>query len=190
MSWGRRGAEPQLPGDRVGTGFERRNAIILKMSANAVCAAPLDIHASQWPLHPGGGLQPRLAHPSQDSCATGASTIFVRECGECRGRAAVSAVCSAALALYITIEEPNIMKVISITALAFVAAAMLSGCNKSDDNTPPAPSSASTAATAPASTAAAPAAAPADATPPAASTAAPAAAGTAAPASTSTASGQ
>ena len=40
------------------------------------------------------------------------------------------------------------MKVISITALAFVAAAMLSGCNKSDDTSATAPSSASTAAAA------------------------------------------
>src|ERR1700749_3259667 len=41
-----RGARLQLPGDREGTGFGRGEAIILKMSANAVCAAPPDIHAS------------------------------------------------------------------------------------------------------------------------------------------------
>ena len=38
------------------------------------------------------------------------------------------------------------MKVISITALAFVAAAMLSGCNKSEDTSASAPAAASTAA--------------------------------------------
>jgi hypothetical protein len=114
--------------------------------------------------------------------------LFARECCDWRGTYAVSAVCSAALAQYITNEEPQIMKVISITALAFVAAAMLSGCNKSEDtSSATAPSAASTAAAAPE---AAPAA-PADATPPAASTAgAPAASGTAAPAPASTAAGQ
>jgi hypothetical protein len=77
------------------------------------------------------------------------------------------------------IEEQRIMKVISIAALAFVAVAALSGCNKSEDNAAPADAPAA-AATAPA---AAPASMPADA--PAAATTAPAATATApAPAST------
>jgi nitrous oxide reductase accessory protein NosL len=46
------------------------------------------------------------------------------------------------------------MKIASITALAFVAAAMLSACNKSEDATPAAPAAAATAAPAAASTAA------------------------------------
>jgi hypothetical protein len=83
------------------------------------------------------------------------------------------------------IEEQRIMKVISLTALAFVAVAALSGCNKSEDNAAPADAPAA-AATAPA---AAPASMPADA-PAATGTAAPAAAGTAAPAPASTAPAQ
>jgi hypothetical protein len=85
-------------------------------------------------------------------------------------------------------EEPHTMKFAPIAALALIAVAALSGCNKSEDNAA-APAAASTA---PAAAATAPAAeAPAAAsTAPAAASTAPAAAGTAAPAPASTAAGQ
>jgi hypothetical protein len=86
-------------------------------------------------------------------------------------------------AYVLQIEEQEIMKVVSLTALAFVAVAALSGCNKSEDAATPADAPAA-AATAPAAAATAPT------TAPAAAATAPAAAGTAAPAPASTAPAQ